>query len=181
MTTRTSARGAAIPEGIVVIVVMFLFLGMNLWAYKAYGGKIDQASATRRDALYHASHNCEEQSPDPDTYTDPSLRNGGSVGASGENVGVSGGDGRVDTALGNASSQGQTPTSQRSGGMATAEKSGSVSGSATVWNDSGIGKTSFTTPMRTKSFVWCNQKRHDGFTGLFTGAFSAAKGIVDLF
>ena len=52
---------------------------------------------------------------------------------------------------------------------------------AIVWTNSGIGKNTMTTPLHTKSFVWCNQERHDGFTGTFTGAWGAAKGIVDLF
>jgi len=167
-------------EGIVVIVVMFVFLGMNMWAYKAFGGKLDQAHSTRRDALYHASHNCDEQSPDPDTYTDPSLKNGNSVGASGESVGV-GGDPRVSSAVSASAAGGQSPGASRSGGMTTAERRGQINGNAVVWTTSGIGKTSMTTPLRTQSFVWCNQKRHDGFVGTFTGAFSAAKGIVDLF
>jgi hypothetical protein len=173
------ARGAAMVEGIVVVVVMFVFFGMNMWAYKAYGGKIDQASSTRRDALYHASHNCSEQfSGDTDSYTDPSLKTGGSTGASGETVDV-GGDPRVAQAAGQSQGAGQAP-STRSGGITTADKSGSVDGKAAVW-DPNIHTNTFSTGLHTKSFVWCNQERHDGFLGTFTGAWGAAKGIVDLF
>lgn len=168
-------------EGIVVMVVMLAFLGMNMWAYKAYGGKLDQAGATRRDALHHASHNCDEQSPEFDTYADPSLRSSGTTGASGETVGVSGGDPSVDQGLARSQGAGQSPGAARSGGMTTADRRGQISGAAIVWTNGGIGKNTMTTPLHTKSFVWCNQKRHDGFTGTFTGAFSAAKGIVDLF
>ena len=178
---RARARGAAMVEGIVVMVVMLAFLGMNMWAYKAYGGKLDQAGATRRDALHHASHNCSEQSPDPDTYADPSLRRPGSVGADGSSASVSGGDPAVDQALGRSQGAGQSPGSTRSGGITTADRRGSISGAAIVWTNAGIGKNTMTTPLHTKSFVWCNQERHDGFTGTFTGAFSVAKGIVDLF
>ena len=176
---RSHARGAAMVEGIVVVVVMFVFFGMNMWAYKAYGGKIDQANSTRRDALYHASHNCSEQfGNDTDSYTDPSLKTGGGANASGETVGV-GGDPKVAQAASQSQANGAAPAT-RSGGITTADKSGSVSGAAAVW-DPNIRKESMTTPLHTKSFVWCNQERHDGFVGTFTGAWGAAKGIVDLF
>lgn len=175
-TARAPARGAAMVEGIVVIVVMFVFFGMNMWAYKAYGGKLDQANSTRRDALYHASHNCQEQyGGDTDTYADPSLRTGGSTGPGGDSVPAVGGDPRVSAAAGQAG----TP-SIRSGGITTSDRSGQVNGSAVVWTG-GIGRTSMTTPVRTQSSVWCNQERHDGFLGTFTGAWGAAKGIADLF
>lgn len=176
---RSRARGAAMVEGVVVVVVMFVFFGMNIWAYKAYGGKIDQANSTRRDALYHASHNCSEQfGGDNDSYTDPSLRTGGSTGASGETVGV-GGDPQVSQALSQTQGSGGAPAT-RSGGITTADKQGSIAGSAAVW-DPTIKKNAWTTPLHTKSFVWCNQERHDGFLGTFTGAWGAAKGIADLF
>lgn len=171
-------RGAAMLEGIVVIVVMFLFLGMNMWAYKAYGGKIDQANSTRRDALYYASHNCAEQfGADNDTYSDPSLKTG-STGADGEQVNVNT-DGQVGSALGKSESDGNAPP-LRSGGMITTDKSGTVAGAAVVWAPN-IRKENWNTAVHTKSFGWCNQERHDGFTGTFTGAWDAAKGIKDLF
>lgn len=172
-------RGAAMVEGIVVIVVMFLFLGMNMWAYKAYGGKIDQANSTRRDALYYASHNCQEQfGNDTDSYTDPSLRSGSSTGANGEQINTNT-DGQVSQAQSQSQGSGNAPP-LRSGGMITTDKSGSVGGAAAVW-DPNIRKESWTTPLHTKSFAWCNQERHDGFLGTFTGAWGAAKGIADLF
>ena len=37
---RGRARGAAMVEAIVVMCVMLVFLGMNVWAFQAYGGKI---------------------------------------------------------------------------------------------------------------------------------------------
>lgn len=171
-------RGAAMVEGIVVIVVMFLFLGMNMWAYKAYGGKIDQANSTRRDALYYASHNCSETyGADNDTYSDPSLKNG-TTGANGEQVNVNT-DGQVAQGLSQSEGSGNAPP-LRSGGMITTDKSGQVAGAAAVW-DPNIRKESWNTSVHTKSFAWCNQERHDGFLGTFTGAWGAAKGIADLF
>jgi hypothetical protein len=55
---------------------MLCFLGMNIYAQHAYGGKVDQMNSTRRDALFWASHNCDEKNEtgDGDTYTDPELK-----------------------------------------------------------------------------------------------------------
>lgn len=176
---RSRARGAAMVEGVVVTVVMFVFFGMNMWAYKAYGGKIDQANSTRRDALYYASHNCAQQfSGDTDSYTDPSLRVAANAGASGEAINV-GGDPQVTQAVNAGQGNGAVAPS-RSGGMTTVDRQGSVNGGAVLWDPS-IRRSSFTTPLHTKSFSWCNQERHDGFTGTFTGAWGAVKGIADLF
>ena len=81
--SKRSARGAAMVEAIVVMCVMLVFLGMNTWAYRAYGGKIDQMSSTRRDALYYASHSCEKRLDiDPDDYTVPALRGNDASGGS---------------------------------------------------------------------------------------------------
>ena len=74
-TSRAKTRGAAMIEAIVVMGTMLVFLGMTKWAFRAYGGKIDQAAASRRDALYYAAHSCDKEIDlDPDTYTDPALR-----------------------------------------------------------------------------------------------------------
>ena len=80
---RNNQRGAAMIEGIVVMCVMLVFLGMNVWAFQAYGGTIDQMSSTRRDALFYASHSCERSlGEDPDKYTVPQLRGNNASGGS---------------------------------------------------------------------------------------------------
>lgn len=72
---RAKQRGAAMVEAIVIMTTMLVFLGMNVYAQHAYGGKIDQANSTRRDALYWASHNCDEKNEaEPDTFTDSALK-----------------------------------------------------------------------------------------------------------
>jgi hypothetical protein len=55
---KRAKRGAAMVEALVVMGVMHVFLGMNIRAFKAYRGKIDQMSGARRDALFFASHSC---------------------------------------------------------------------------------------------------------------------------
>jgi hypothetical protein len=80
---RAKQRGAAMIEAIVIMCTMLVFLGMNTWAFRAYGGKIDQMASTRRDALYYASHNCEKKlGRDPDDYTAPQLRGNDASGGS---------------------------------------------------------------------------------------------------
>ena len=80
---KRTKRGAAMVEAIVVMCTMMVFLGMNTWAFKAYGGKIDQMSSTRRDALYWASHSCEKGlDNDPDDYTVENLRGNNASGQS---------------------------------------------------------------------------------------------------
>ena len=84
-------RGAAMVEAIVVMTTMLVFLGMNVYAQHAYGGKIDQANSTRRDALYWASHNCDEKNEaDPDTYTDSALKGNKSYSGGGSSLSFSG-------------------------------------------------------------------------------------------
>jgi hypothetical protein len=80
---RAKKRGAAMVEAIVIMCTMLVFFGMNLWAFRVYGGKLDQMSSTRRDALYYASHNCEKKlGTDPDDYTVPQLRGNDASGGS---------------------------------------------------------------------------------------------------
>jgi hypothetical protein len=80
---RPTSRGAAMVEAIVVMGVMLVFLGMNVWANKAYGGKIDQMNSTRRDALFYASHSCERKlGADGDSYTVEMLRGNDASGGS---------------------------------------------------------------------------------------------------
>lgn len=68
-------------EAIVVMCMMLVFFGMNTWAYRAYGGKIDQMHSTRRDALFYASHSCDKKLDfDIDDYTVPELRGNNASG-----------------------------------------------------------------------------------------------------
>ena len=164
---RNHKRGAAMVEGIVVMTTMLVMLGMNMFAYRAYGGKVDQMTSTRRDVLYYASHACETQNNrDPDTYTTASLRGLTGQARSSETPGVGqlpagspqgtpapAGNGNVDRTLNTAS-----------GG-----KQGQVLGSALHGNG-----TVFVLPnllranVATNSWATCNEKRYDNqWTALF--------------
>jgi hypothetical protein len=166
------ARGAAMVEGIVVMGVMLVFLGMNLWAFKAYGGKIDQAASVRRDALYFASHSCEtKNASDPDTYT-------------------------VDALKGTAASGGKTSfslmgliASVRGKGtedfdlLATARsKKGPVAirGTAiTSVGASGVEKSALETRVQTEAAVGCNEKPlGNGIPALLRAGWNALKSLV---
>jgi hypothetical protein len=142
------ARGAAMVEAIVIMGTMLVFLGMNTWAFKAYGGKIDQMSSTRRDSLYYASHSCEKKNgQDPDDYTTAELRgNNASGGSSMTLMGI------VDVIRG------------RSGfdffGTARSQKGPTaVAGTAlTKVGALGVDKTPLTANLKTASAVGCNEK-----------------------
>lgn len=47
-------------EAVIVISVMVVFSGLIVWTRQAYGMKLDMQQRTRSDALYFASHGCED-------------------------------------------------------------------------------------------------------------------------
>jgi hypothetical protein len=125
--SRVGQRGAAMVEGIVIMTTMLVFLGMNVWVGKAYGGKLDQMNSTRRDVLYFASHSCRTQNDlDPDTYTAPQL------------AGVSGGG----MEPGDGSFGGEVPpAAERSGAQIENGVGGGLSASVDKsWNTATAGK-----------------------------------------
>lgn len=156
-------------EAIVIMLTMLTFLGMNLFAVKAYGGKLDQSTAVRRDVMYYATHNCAvNNNSDPDTYTDPSLRSSG--GATGNGGFIQDIAALVQTIAGRGSLE---------SGTATGTKGGTVTGDAVVWTS----KRFMTSTMRTSSSVVCNEKPYYG--GLLSTignlAWDFVKGLKNLF
>jgi hypothetical protein len=158
-------------EGIVVISTMLVFLGMNIWAAHAYGGKIDQANASRRDALYFASHACQGGGPtDVDTYTQGSVGGTAANGGGSESGGEEG-----DPAGQNVASaidardpnMGVGSSISRSWNTAEVSRSGSVSGTALVGQDSAqnpsilVEKKNFTKNLATTSYTLCNEKVYE--------------------
>jgi len=147
---RRAQRGAAMVEAIVVMCTMLVFLGMNLFAVKAYGGKLDQATAVRRDVMYYATHNCKTNNgDDPDTYTDPGLRGAG--GAAGQGGFVQDLKALFQTIAGQGSLTAGTATGTKGETL--------VTGSAVLhWQ----AKALLTSRLRSSSAVVCNEKPYYG-------------------
>lgn len=167
--SRRPQRGAAMVEAVVIMCTMLVFLGMNLFAVKAYGGKLDQSTAVRRDVMYYATHNCKENNgSDPDTYTDPALRSSG--GATGNGGFVQDIKALFMTVAGQGSLTSGTATGTK--GETT------VSGEAVVWQS----KRFMSSRLRTSSTVVCNEKPYYGgllstLAGLGWDFFQGIKGL----
>jgi hypothetical protein len=171
--SRRHKRGAAMVEGIVVMGTMLVFFGMNLWAYKAYGGKIDMMSSTRRDALYFASQTCEKSNnSDPDSYTDSQLRGNASSGGQsslsfrGLIEAIAGGGGNFDVFS-----------------TARSEKAPvDVTGRAITRNGAqGTTVTGLTARVGSKSAVGCNEKNYgDGILALLRLGRDVVMGIIGI-
>jgi len=177
MRNRTKQRGAAMVEAIVVMTTMLCFLGMNIYAQHAYGGKVDQMSSVRRDALFWASHNCDEKNGDDgDTYTDPELKKNEqySGGASDFNLknaitgifggGSGGGSGNFDFFA--TAHVKKTPTT--------------IYGQAIMApNVTGAHKEQLKATIGTPSSVGCNEKAYYNFwTQIFEYGWDFMKGLV---
>lgn len=154
---RAAQRGAAMVEGIVVIITMLVFLGMTVWATKAYGGKLDQASDTRRDVLFYASHDCSQSPP------------GSAVQSAEEEADATDGEdapeatAAADRLAGRGRGEGAAVS--RNWNMASTEKSSTVTGSAVVVSnpESGLNarREGLSANLRTGSWVACNERRYD--------------------
>lgn len=167
---RAGQRGAAMVEAIVVMLTMLTFLGMNLFAVKAYGGKLDQATAVRRDVMYYATHNCAQNNDkDPDTYTDPALKGAG--GATGNGGFVQDLKALFQTVAGQGSLAAGTATGTK--GEVT------VTGEAVVWQ----GKKGLASRMRSSASVVCNEKPYYGglLSTLASLGWDFFKGLKNLF
>jgi hypothetical protein len=169
-TSKKAKRGAAMVEAIVIMLTMLTFLGMNLFAVKAYGGKLDQSTAVRRDVMYYATHNCAQNNgADPDTYTAPQLRSAG--GATGNGGFVQDIAALVGTIAGGGSLGYGTATGTKG--------STTVTGEATVWTS----KRFMASTMRSSSTVVCNEKPYYGGLLATIGSlgWDFVKGLKDLF
>ena len=163
-------------EGIVVMGTMLVFLGTTMWAFRAYGGKIDQAASVRRDALYLAAHACEKPNgDDPDTYADPALKGANSTSRS--SSGSSTSSSLADTA-GTIRGKGG---GFEIGSTARAEKGPTeIRGIAITWVGADcVDRGLLVARLRTASAVGCNEKRRgNGITALLRMGWSAIKSLV---
>jgi len=167
--SRSKQRGAAMVEGIVVMTTMLVFLGMNIWAENVYGGKLDQASSTRRDVLYYASHGCDgTNSTDVDTYTQASLKGISGKAISTEQLNVPPPDAARDRAAGQfnntrAGGGGLSGAVSRDWNTASGGKGPqTVTGAALVGEDSIlVKKKQLAVDLGTNSWSACNEKKYD--------------------
>lgn len=169
-TKRSTRRGAAMVEAVVIMCTMLTFLGMNMFAVKAFGGKLDQTTSARRDVMYYATHNCKENNgSDPDTYTDPQLRGAG--GATGNGGFVQDLKALFQTVAGGGSLQAGTATGTKG--------SNTLTGEAVVWTS----KRYLTSSMRSSSSVICNEKPYYGglLSTLMNLGWDFILGIKNLF
>lgn len=165
---RAKQRGAAMVEGIVVMTTMLVFLGMNVYAENVYGGKLDQASSTRRDVLYYASHGCEETNgTDIDTYTQDSLRGISGNAINSENINEPPPDPARDRIGGNfegtQAGQGISGAVSRNWNTASGGKGPqTITGSALVGQDSIlVTKKAMAVNLGTNSHSACNEKTYN--------------------
>jgi hypothetical protein len=159
-------------EAIVIMCTMLVFLGMNMFAVKAYGGKLDQVTSVRRDVMYYATHNCKtNNNSDPDTYIDPALKAMGAGGAQGTANFAQDIKALVTTIAGQGSLGSGTATGTK--GETT------IAGEAVVWQS----KRYMTSKMRSSATVVCNEKPYYGglLDTLLTMSWDFIKGIKDLF
>jgi hypothetical protein len=164
---KSAKRGAAMVEAIVIMGTMLVFLGMNTWAFKAYGGKIDQMNSTRRDALYWASHSCEKGlGNDPDKYTVADLRGNNASGGSSMNL-----MGIIDAIRGKGFDFFGTGRSTK-GPIA-------VAGTAlTKVGANGAVKSPLSANLKTASAVGCNEKPlGEGIMALLNMGWQFVKGL----
>jgi hypothetical protein len=167
---RAKKRGAAMVEAIVIMGTMLVFLGMNTWAFKAYGGKIDQMSSTRRDALYYASHNCEKKlGEDPDDYTVADLRGNNASGGSSMNL-----MGIINAIRGKEGFDFFGTAKSEKGPIA-------VAGTAlTKVGAQGVEKKALSATLKTSSAVGCNEKPlGNGVLALLNMGWQFVKGLFN--
>lgn len=161
---RSGNRGAAMAEGIIVITTMLVFLGTTVFASRAYGGKVDQMTETRKDALFYASHHCDKQAPQSQgTSPVAGTANGAGSGNTGDLDAVSG---RLQGGLP------QTSATSRDWNMSQSSRSGTAQALAsqnmTPTQGITLGRVLLTANIATTSYVGCNEQRYDNsWTALF--------------
>jgi len=177
---RAGQGGAAMVEGIVVMSVFVIFLGLIVWTRRAYGMKLDMQQRTRSDTLYFASHGCENT--------------GGGVGQAGAG-GTVGVDNSAAAGAANRAPSADKAAVNQSWNRATGNLAGTASwqvaydANATGGGNSSISytKRAWTSNVKAESTVTCNEKKYDsqltawfsfgvqmlrtggGFAGLFGG------------
>lgn len=142
-------------EAIVVITVLLVFLGMILWGQRAYATKVDQATATRSDVLYYASHACEQGPPLDDSATRPAFAHVD------HDTPVATGDANTapaDALAGALPAEGGPSAVTRDWNMATTSRAQVVDGNAIV----NLKKQNLSTNVQTASWVACNEKDYGG-------------------
>lgn len=161
---RKNERGAAMVEGIVVITSMLFVLGMVLWAYAAWGAKIDQAHQTRSSVLYYASHGCGDKTMSEEELAiaaggHPAMGGTDESGVAPKDVTASPPD-TSDPAFAeaNAAATREQPALARHWNMATSVAETKVSGTAIV----NLQKFPLETTVKTSSTVACNEKNYGG-------------------
>lgn len=162
-------------EGIVIMTTMLVFLGMNIFAYRAYGGKMDQANSTRRDALFYASHSCGPCNDlDPDSYTDAALK-GTRCGGGGSSLSF---QGIIDAVRGGADANFDIMATARSHKEKT-QVSGTAVVNATPQRGINMTRAVLQANIETKSAVGCNEKPYyNKWAALFQMGFDFLKGMV---
>lgn len=165
--TRTATRGAAMPEAIVVISTMLVFLGLVLFAHGTYARRIDLQTSTRSSSLYFASHACDGAAPDAATLQGQTADFGADTS-------------ELEGAASNLRDS-ERAGSTRDWGIARSEQTADVAGSAIV----NLQRVRFEHTVGAKSAVACNERSYDNrWTGLIPFAVEFATrggGIVDLF
>ena len=56
---RAQKRGASLVEAAVVLPILCMFLGLNLYVKASYDERIFEQSTTRRETAFYASHACQ--------------------------------------------------------------------------------------------------------------------------
>jgi hypothetical protein len=164
---RARARGAAMVEGIVIITVMLVFIGMIMFAHDSYARKIDLQTSTRSTSLFFASHACDGGAPDAVTSQGQSAEFGA------DTRGLEGTTSRLRNS--------ERAGASRDWGIARSEQTAEVNGSAIV----DLRRTGLHRRVGAKSAVACNERSYDNrWTGLIPFAIEFARrggGVVDLF
>lgn len=151
---RPRQRGAAMVEGIVVMTTMLVFLGLILFAGKAYGAKVDQSAKVRSDVLYYASHACEVMPDDADEVNPTST----AIGAADDAAVTSDSDTSLATSRAATIDQDYDYALERTWNMASSSAERSVDGEAIV----DLRRMPVTTRVKTTSYVACNERSYDG-------------------
>lgn len=152
-------------EGIIVITTMLVFLGTTVFASRAYGGKVDQMTDTRKDALFYASHHCDKEAPASQGTTPVAGTANGAGGNTGDIDAVGG---RLQNGSGLATSS----ATSRDWNMSQSSRSGTAEALAsqnmTPTQGITLGRVLLTANIATTSYVGCNEARYDNnWTALF--------------
>ncbi len=163
-------------EAVIVISTMVVFSGLIIWMRQAYGMKLDMQQQTRSDALYFASHGCEDS--------------GGGLGRTGGGGTAPTPNSPADTAAGRTRLPDSAAVS-RSWNSASATMSGTASAQAAydanARNGGAIryGRMNLVSNVSAGSYVTCNEKKYNSqLTAWFQFGLDFLRsggGVADLF